>query len=415
MARRRRYTRWMLLSCAVLCAWLGPWPVRADGPIDVQANEHDFAFGHQVRFHLKAQSDAPIQSVVLAYRTSDTRGTTVATGSFDPAQTVDVEHVHQVGERYIRPFVEITYWWTIEDAEGHTLTTDPQSLAYIDDRFRWQTVSQDVVNVYWYEGDVQIAQQVLEAALETIARVREDVPVQSISQPVDIYLYASAEDLRLALPDGLPLGAEALTLYETNVILAPYGPTSANIPALKRVVPHEMTHALIHEATQSGFGRVPMWLSEGLATSVEYAYSPDPDAVLLLDEALAEDRLLDLNALCAAFPSDPAEARLAYAQSASVVDYVRDLYGRQALKDLVAAYADGATCDGGVQRVLGFSLDHLEASWREHLAPRSGLSVFWQENGAWIILLALFAGILLLALGATNSFKGLRGIKARNR
>jgi hypothetical protein len=318
--------------------------------------------------------------------------------SVSSAVEVNVEHVHEVSRRYIRPFVEITYWWTIEDAEGSKLTTPEQSFFYADNRFNWETLSRDAVNVHWYHGDAQIAQQSLDVAVAAVARARQDIQLEAIQKPIDVYLYANAEDLRLALPAGLPSGADALTLYETNVILVPYGPEAINIPGLRRILPHEVTHALIHEATQSSFDDVPMWLAEGLATSVEYEFAPDPDAQLLLEQAMGQRRLLDLNTLCGEFPDDWATARLAYVQSASVVDHIRDLYGRQALRDLVAAYADGATCDGGIRRVFAFSLDRLEQSWLEHIGPRNAWTVFWESNGAWVILVVLFAGVPLLFL-----------------
>ena len=114
---------------------------------------------------------------------------------------------------------------------------------------------------------------------------------------------------------------------------------------------------------------------------------------------LAEDGLLDLNVLCAEFPRDLAEARIAYAQSASLVNYIRDIHGRQTLQDLFAAYADGASCEGGTQRVLGFSLDRLESLWQESLLPRSGLALLWQANGAWIVLFGILAGLPLILVG----------------
>lgn len=394
------FTRKWVHIIAVLCVILYGMPVRtqaaAQDPIRIQNIEHSFGFGHQVRFHLEATSSTPIQSIVLAYRTSDTQGTTIEMPSFSASTSVSVDHVHEISHRYIRPFVEITYWWTIGNEAGDKLTTEPRTFSYTDNRFEWQTLSQDNINIYWYQGEIKIAQLALDVAIEGAARARQDIHLESVQKPADIYLYANADDLHLALPAGLPMGADALTLYETNVILVPHGPQADQIPALRRIVPHEVTHALIHEATQNDFDRVPLWLSEGLATSVEYTFAPDPDAQLLLEDALKQDRLIDLNSLCAAFPRDTSSARIAYAQSASVVDYIRDLYGRQMLSDLVAAYADGATCEGGVQRVFGFSLDRLETSWKEELSPLGKLTVFWKSNGAWLILLALFAVIPLL-------------------
>jgi hypothetical protein len=76
-----------------------------------------------------------------------------------------------------------------------------------------------------------------------------------------------------------------------------------------------------------------------------------------------------------------------------VTDFIRDRYGRQGLRDLVAAYVDGATCEGGVYRALGIALEGLESQWLASLTPQSALAAFWQRNGAWVILLILFAAL----------------------
>jgi len=402
---------------------------HADPPITVLTNEHTYTFGQDLRFHLQAEAGAPIESIVLSYRTSDTLDTAVVVLPIEPATTIDVDHVHHVDERYIRPFVEISYWWTIADTAGSKLTTDPQTFEYVDDRFDWQSLSDGGVALYWYDpstpaatapvavasisnavttiggdtearplADVRVAQQALDVAVEALSRALLDVPVEALHKTIDIYLYANAEDLRLTLPAGLPSGADALTLYETNVILVPYGPQEANIPTLRRILPHEVTHALIHEATRTDYDRVPLWLAEGLATSVEYTFVPDPDAQALLDTALARKETLHLASLCGTFPYTGQDTRLAYAQSASVVNTLRDLYGRQALRDLTTAYADGATCEGGVQRVFGVSLERLELSWRDYQAPQGRLSLFWERNGSLVILAFVLSVPLLAAL-----------------
>lgn len=394
---RSRRTYSLIVICSLLLVRTAF--VQAEEPIAVQVNDHQFAFGHQIHFGLQVSSSAPLQSIVLAYRTSDTQGTTIQTIPFDPALAVTVVHVHDIEQRYIRPFVDVTYWWTILDAAGNKLITEPQSFAYTDNRFSWQIQSRLPVTVHWYDGDAQIAAQALDLTAQAIERARQDIDPEASLQPIDVYLYANVDDLRLALPSSQSYSIEALTLYETSVVLVPYGPQSSHIPNLERILPHEVTHALIHQATENDFDRVPRWLSEGLATSVEYATAPNPDARILVEEALREDRLLDLNVLCADFPRDVIEARLAYAESASLVNYIRDVYGRQTVRDLFAAYADGATCEGGAQRALGFSLDRLQALWQESLMPRSGLALFWQANGAWIVLFAIFAGLPLILVG----------------
>jgi hypothetical protein len=387
----------LAMACGLaLLAMFCPLPAWAEQPIQVKANAHSFAFGQEMRFHLEVECPDPIQSIVLAYRTSDTRGTTVEAMRFSPGTAVSVDYVHDVQSRYLRPFVEVTYWWTIVSAADARLATEPQSFVYADNRFDWQTVSDGVVNVRWYRGDLQVAQNALDVAAAGLDRARQDVSVDALLQPIDVYLYANADDMRAALSADTPPGVEAQTLYETSVILVAVAPEQANIPRLRRILPHEVTHALIHEVTQSEFDSVPLWFSEGIATSVEHAFAPDPDAQSLFAQAVQERDLIPLDTLCATFPYDLGQARLAYVQSGSLIDYMRDMYGRQALRGLAAAYADGATCEGGVQRVLGVSLTGLQAQWIDNLAPRSSWAVMWEENRAWLILLVLFAVLPLL-------------------
>ena len=393
MTIERRWLRATCIACTLLCGLFGPIRAHAAGPVVVRTNEHDYLFGRQIRFRLDASGETAIESVTLSYQTSDLESINVKALPLESSRTVRVEYVHEIDERYVRPFVEVTYWWTLVDANGASLTTEPRSFDYVDDRFAWQTLQHDGVILHWYAGELEIAQQALSVAQQALSRAGHDLSLQTVQRAVRIYLYASAADLGPALPAGLPAGADALTLYESDVVLVPFAPVQANIPALRRTLPHEVTHALVYGLAQEGHGRVPLWVSEGLATSIEYAFAPDPDAQDMLDQALAGQRVLPLRVLCAEFPGDWEAAQLAYVESASVIDYVRDLYGREALHDLVAAYADGATCDGGVQRVLGTSLDRLQMAWREREAPRGPWATFWERSGAWVILVALVIAV----------------------
>jgi hypothetical protein len=399
---------WGLVLCWLSVA--GGWPsALAQGSIRVVENAHATSFGREMRFSLQVESANPITSVVLAYRTSDTRGTTVETMAVSPATSLRVEHVHEIARRYVRPFVEVTYWWTIVDAAQARLVTEPRSFTYGDDRYEWQTVTGDAAHVHWYRGDLKIAQQALDVAAEGLSRASQYIGADGDigadedigggeGWPMDVYLYASRADMLAALPPGSPPDVEAMTLNGMNVVLVSFPPEAAYIPDLRRVLPHEAAHVRIHEVTQDAHDRVPSWLSEGLATSVQYTFVPDPVAETMLEEAARQDALIPLLDLCAAFPRDATSARLAYAESASVIGYIGDRHGLHAVRDLIAAYVDGATCEGGVYRVLGITLDGLEARWRADLAPQAGWGTFWRANGAWIILLLLITAFPLAFL-----------------
>ena len=91
---------------------------------------------------------------------------------------------------------------------------------------------------------------------------------------------------------------------------------------------------------------------------------PNSTQVLAVQDALAKNKLIPIESLCGAFPADASAALLAYGQSRYVVQQIINEYGSAGIQALLAAYRDGATCSGGVERALNITLPELELKWR---------------------------------------------------
>jgi hypothetical protein len=157
---------------------------------------------------------------------------------------------------------------------------------------------------------------------------------------------------------------------------------------MKRYIPHEITHLLVYQAvTPAGYGYVPEWLNEGLATANEQL--PTPEFATTLEEARVTGQLLSLEDLCVPFPPDA--TYLAYAQSGSVVQFIREQYGAEKIRALLAAYANGAGCESGVRDTLNVSLSGLDTAWRASLEPQAPWRV-------WVEQVIVFGGVWLLSL-----------------
>ncbi|HID64187.1 MAG TPA: hypothetical protein EYP49_15820 [Anaerolineae bacterium] len=384
-----------LVSALLLCLsliLLSHQLLRAEGEIVVVASTSHYEFGRQLSFHLEAGSASGITQVILSFRATGDATTTVERPQFVAGPSVTVDHTYSLQGRYIKPFSRIEYWWTLSDAAGHRLTTEVQTFSYDDDRFSWQSLAGEGVTVYWYQGPEAFGQAALDVAVEAVPRISVDLGVGT-PQPIRAFLYANLSDLEGALP---PTGREWVggqAYPELGTFVAAIPPDDRSLSTMKRVIPHEITHLLIYQAAGGAFGLVPSWLNEGLATLSEEL--PDPEAAIVLETALSQGSLVPLETLCGPFPLDAGEARLSYAQSASVVSFIRDRYGRQGLARLVTAYADGASCRGGVERALGVSLEGLETQWRASLQPRNKWLVFLEKAGPW---LGLWGGSCLMTL-----------------
>jgi hypothetical protein len=397
-ANRRTTCALAILTIAALIFPLAVGPVAAQGPdegITVTANTANHEFGQRVTFHVEATSPTPITNAVIAYRTADNQGTSVIPLSFDPAPQVSLNYVHEISSGYLKPFVTIEYWWSLENEGGQQVNTPLQSLTYEDNRFGWHTASGPNAIVNWYAGDAAYAQAALDIATSSLARISQELSVTP-PDPLHLYLYASTDDLQGALLSRQRewIGGEAFP--ELDTLLIAVSPEDGYTLVMRRIIPHEITHILLHHATGGATARVPPWLSEGLATFNEEL--PDPDAALILQAALDEDRLIPLDTLCGTFPSDTEQARLAYAQSASLVRFVRDFYGEQALAGLVSAYAGGMSCRGAVDRVLGLSLEQLDSRWRAYLGAQTPQAALWRAAAPWLLLVVVSGLMILLNL-----------------
>lgn len=117
-------------------------------------------------------------------------------------------------------------------------------------------------------------------------------------------------------------------------IRVPVRGTASQSRELERVLVHELTHAVVQSIAPRG---VPVWLHEGLAVMFE------PDGASWSDAQLANsDTSLPLARLAGSFaPLSPAEARLAYAQSAGIVHAMFDRGGPGAVGALLHDIARG--------------------------------------------------------------------------
>jgi len=76
---------------------------------------------------------------------------------------------------------------------------------------------------------------------------------------------------------------------------------------------------------------------------------------------------MTLQTLSSTFPADPEQASLAYAQSGSVVEFIIDTYGQEALAGLLEIFSEGALYDEALEEALGVDTWGLDKAWRESI------------------------------------------------
>mgnify|MGYP001122199569 CR=1 FL=1 len=363
----------------------------AAGGITVVESRASYSFAQQVTFTLRATSDAEITQVYLFFRaTGDERAESVSV-PIEPAREISVNHVHDPRRFPLPPFATITFWWRIEDAAGNTLATEPQQFEYTDNRFRWEQLSADGLTVHWIEGhgDPPFGQAALDIAMASLEEISAELHAP-VPESITIYIYDAQHNLKAAMTLAGRNWVAGQAHPELGAVVAAIPYEEGYMSRMMRYIPHEITHLLVYQAvTPAGYRYVPEWLDEGLATANERW--PTPEYAMVLEEARTEGQLLPLKDLCVPFSPDAPTAFLAYAQSGSVVRFIREQYGAEGIRTLLAAYANGASCAGGVQEALGVSLNGLETAWRASLEPQAPWRAWVEQVGIWV-------GLWLLSL-----------------
>ena len=108
--------------------------------------------------------------------------------------------------------------------------------------------------------------------------------------------------------------------------------------------------------------------------------------------------MLPIVSLCDRFPRDASGAFLAYAEATSFTRFLYQQYGTTGLEALTRAYADGMSCERGVQTALGSTLTQLERQWRREAFREDALLKAFRNLSPWLIILVL---ALIVPLGLT--------------
>jgi len=261
----------------------------------------------------------------------------------------------------VPPGAGISWTWEITDDEGQTTKTPEQSIVYTDTRFKWEKREADNYYFFWHDQTEAMINELLGEVQSRLERIQLDVSIPPERKP-KVLIYRSSEELK----DAILFEQEwtgAIAYSDFNIIL-----TAVSIDSLewaKGALPHEITHLLVREATFGPFGDMPLWLNEGLA---EHAEGKMPDYLQnMLSRAIREKSLISVRSLSSGFPTDPAGAYLAYAESSSIVAFLLEEYGWEQIRQLLAAFKDGATYDAALLQVYSFDTAGLEAEWKRHI------------------------------------------------
>jgi hypothetical protein len=339
---------------------------------EVTSNEIILSFPETATFRAAITSDSDIQSIVLEYgNEQQTCGEVIAKAfpQFTPGKTVQAEWTWEMRQSGSLPPGTTLWWrWRVEDANGSETISETKTTTWLDDDHNWQTLTENAfLRLHWYEGDDAFAADLANAASDGLQFNEAQAGLRA-EAPIDIYIYASTDDLKEAiLYEPTWVGGQAFPDQDIVIL----GISESDLSWGRAAMVHELTHVLVGHLTFSCLGDVPTWLNEGLAVYSEGDL--DSGSQRQLEEAIRDNTLMSIRSLSGSFSEVSDKAFLSYSQSYSITKFLIETYGQENMTALLLALRGGKVSDDALVQTYGFDTEGLEDAWRQAIGAQPRL------------------------------------------
>ncbi len=350
----------ILLASALLCpTWVTVASAQSNDAVAVDSSTAESNFPSDMTFALSASAQGKIAQVDLVYQQASLATLELLPADFSQdGDGLTATAKADFATYYVPVGVDLTYHWVITFADETVKETDSSVVTWIDNRFTWNMRQGTGIEVYSYDRSGKFMDFVMETSNKA---VQEMIALYNPPKtlPIRIWLYESGKDFAGTQAANSQEWAAGAAYPSLQVILAVIPKNSKS--EVNRVLPHEISHQILSQATINPYNAPATWIDEGLAVVAQIGgkshYEDD------VRQAYDNGELLSLRSLISSFPYDPSQASLAYGESYLVMQFILDQYGPNSIQAIIAAYRQGNSQDDVIQKALGMSYEELEQAW----------------------------------------------------
>lgn len=269
----------------------------------------------------------------------------------------------------------------------------------------WLSVESQHFLIMYTQGNEDQARDIQQMAEEFLTKVTSDFGY-SPGRKITIWFHKSKKEFHKSANAPIQDWAAGYA-YPLHARIDIYDPESMGDKRLNlyRLIKHEVTHVIFGLYLGDNLGNIPRWFNEGLAMyeSQEWSYG---NYWTMLAGVLGGS-IIPLNQLIDDFPQSEPQARMAYTQSNSIVAFIVERYGINALKDCIKLLSEGKNFDEALIEAIGFDSQWLERLWHSSLKKRyRWISFISNWSVLWIIaVLLLLLGYLQYRLKKRRKYK----------
>ena len=236
------------------------------------------------------------------------------------------------------------------------------------------------------EGDTEarsVGTRVAALIDEAVPRVAPLVGTEDVS-PISarVYLDRAAFAAAAGLPRNAPV--VGLAIFPSGIV---HIDGTEVLGSIERIVPHEVAHVLVARHLGPALSALPTWLNEGIAEYAAGAAASQVDPVAL--QAVGRGESIPLARLDSSFQLDSTAQPLAYAEAASLVNYLVARRGPSVIRDLLGAVRSQRDFQSSLVQVTGWNMEELESGWRRSVSRHWRWYLFFYSQAPILGLMVL--------------------------
>jgi len=214
-------------------------------------------------------------------------------------------------------------------------------------------------------------------------------PLQNI---IYVYLTDSESEYHKFSNTKIPEWSSGVAFISQHIIVLKPG-QYYNPVRYRETMIHEISHIYMGELSNMR-NRLPVWLNEGTAMYLS-GKSLSWEENIVLGNALAANKLLDLTAIDSLLAFKTAEANLAYLESFLAIQFIVEQHGEKKLSEIILSLSKHGSLDQIFLEILGYDFFDFELKWFDNFKSQFRWIAFLQFENLFFMTLVI---IIFLAL-----------------
>lgn len=206
---------------------------------------------------------------------------------------------------------------------------------------------------------------------------------EALDLPVSVRLTKSDAEFNQFLRNQVPEWSQAVALPRQRMVVLKLA-DAEQIKKSPQILIHELMHILLSDFLQGRY--LPVWLNEGMADYFSEG-GLSFEKKIVLAEAMVQKKIMDLMSIDSLLKMKAPQARLAYVESQSAVEFIVKQYGDQRLIQLLKNIKQQKNFREAFHLTFGFDLLDFEIQWNE----------FIKQKYRWLVLLKFEEWIFALS------------------